>query len=122
MVPKMRWRQRASADAARRRAWPNRREPSVLYPTSDDRRAALARVLPLWPHELDDETPEGRWKILSKLRRALRTERRRGIAGDWTYDLQRHVELLRLYRLELTACSTRGVGLQPPRPTGETKD
>jgi hypothetical protein len=37
------------------------------------------------------------------LRRALRAERRRGIAGHWTYDLARHVELLRVYRLELVA-------------------
>jgi hypothetical protein len=61
----------------------------------------------LWPHELDDDTPEARQKIVSLLRRALRAERRRGIAGHWTYDLQRHVELLRLYRLELAACGTR---------------
>jgi hypothetical protein len=61
----------------------------------------LPRVLPLWPHEVEDESPEGRRRILAKLRRALRAERRRGIAGHWTYDLARHVELLRVYRLEL---------------------
>jgi hypothetical protein len=66
-----------------------------------DRRTDLPRVLPLWPHELDDETPEGRRRILARLRRALRAERRRGVAGHWTYDLARHVELLRVYRLEL---------------------
>jgi hypothetical protein len=75
----------------------------------------------LWPHELDDDTPEGRWRIVSKLRRTLRAERRRGIAGDWTYDLQRHIELLRLYRLEVTTCGTRDIGSQLPRSTGETK-
>lgn len=121
MVRTKRWTQRASAGAATRRAWPGRRGASVLHPTSYDRRAELARVLPLWPHELEDDTPEGRWKIVSKLRRALRAERRRGVAGDWTYDLQRHIELLRLYRLELTACGTRAVALQPPRLTREPK-
>ena len=39
--------------------------------------------------------------MLAKLRRALRAERRRGVAGHWTYDLARHVELLHLYRQEL---------------------
>jgi hypothetical protein len=63
----------------------------------------LPRVLPLWPRELDDETFEGRQRILAKLRRALRAERRRGLAGHWTYDLARHVELLRVYRIELAA-------------------
>jgi hypothetical protein len=67
-----------------------------------DRRSELPRVLPLWPHELDDETPEGRRRILARLHRALRAERRRGLAGHWTYDLARHLELLRVYRLELS--------------------
>jgi hypothetical protein len=49
-----------------------------------DRRVELPRVLPLWPHEIEDETPDGRQRIVAKLRRALRAERRRGIAGHWT--------------------------------------
>jgi hypothetical protein len=76
-----------------------------------DRRTELSRILPLWPHELDDETPEGRRRMVAKLRRALRAERRRGIAGHWTYDLARHVELLRVYRLEaasLARCQAPG--------------
>ncbi|NJO34736.1 MAG: hypothetical protein HC869_18055 [Rhodospirillales bacterium] len=67
----------------------------------------LPRVLPLWPHELDDESFEGRRSIVYKLRRALRAERQRGIAGHWTYDLARHVELVRIYRLELSASGLR---------------
>ncbi len=66
-----------------------------------DRRAALTRVLALWPAEVDDFSAVGRQNLLAKLRRALRAERRRGIAGHWTYDLARHVELLHLYRQEL---------------------
>jgi hypothetical protein len=58
-------------------------------------------VLALWPHELDDVSTAGRQNLLVKLRRALRAERRRGIAGHWTYDLARHCELLHLYRQEL---------------------
>lgn len=68
-----------------------------------DRHLELARILPLWPHELADLSPQGRRKVLCKLTTALRAERRRGIAGHWTYDLARHVELLRVYRLELAA-------------------
>jgi hypothetical protein len=73
----------------------------------------LAAVLPLWPHELADNSPRGRWLILAKLRRALRAERCRGLAGHWTYDLARHAELLRLYRLEL-ARWREGAGPGPP--------
>jgi hypothetical protein len=51
---------------------------------------------------VEDESSEGRRRILAKLRRALRAERRRGIAGHWTYDLARHAELLRVYRLEIS--------------------
>jgi len=70
-----------------------------------DRRTALGRLLPLWPHELADESPEGRLRVVARLRKALRAERRRGLAGHWTYDLARHVELLRLYRAEAAALS-----------------
>jgi hypothetical protein len=57
--------------------------------------------LALWPAEVDDFSAVGRQNLLAKLSRALRAERRRGIAGHWTYDLARHVELLHLYRKEL---------------------
>ncbi len=68
-----------------------------------DHRTALCRLLPLWPHELEDESVPARLRIIARLRKALRAERRRGLAGHWTYDLARHVELLRLYRAELAA-------------------
>jgi hypothetical protein len=66
-----------------------------------DRRVALSRLLALWPHELEDESAEARLRVLDRLRKALRAERQRGLAGHWTYDLARHIELLRLYRAEL---------------------
>ena len=37
----------------------------------------LPRLIALWPRELGDQTSEGSLLILSKLRRALRAERRR---------------------------------------------
>ena len=97
--------------AARR---PRRRNtapaPPPLTNRPYDRRRELPRVLPLWPHELDDESLQGRQLILARLRRALRAERRRGVAGHWTYDLSRHVELLRVYRHELAERSRRQGG------------
>ena len=86
-----------------RRAAPLRPECRRPY----DRRRELPRVLPLWPHELEDDSPDNRRRILAKLRRALRAERSRGIAGHWTYDLCRHVELLRVYRLEKERIANR---------------
>jgi len=85
-----------------------RASPGPARERAYDRTTDLPRVLPLWPHELDDETPEGRRRILARLRRALRAERQRGLAGHWTYDLARHVELLRVYRMEL---ALRGGGM-----------
>jgi hypothetical protein len=49
-----------------------------------DRRIDLPRALPLWPHEIADDSVCGRKKIVAKLARALRAERRRGLAGHWT--------------------------------------
>jgi len=41
----------------------------------------LPKLIALWPHELDDESQEGMFRVLAKLRRALRAERSRGLAG-----------------------------------------
>jgi hypothetical protein len=60
----------------------------------------LPKLIALWPHELADESPEGRRRVLVKLRRALRAERRRGLAGHWSYDLNRHLGLLSAFRGE----------------------
>jgi hypothetical protein len=32
----------------------------------------LPKLIALWPQELDDESPEGTFRVLAKLRRALR--------------------------------------------------
>ena len=58
-------------------------------------RAEIAKLLPLWPRELADMSPAGRAHVVAVLERALRAERRRGLAGHWTYNLARHVQLLR---------------------------
>ena len=79
----------------------------------------LPKLIALWPHELDDQSQEGMFRVLAKLRRALRAERRRGLAGHWSYDLNRHLGLLSAYKGELAglrlsrqkgqpACTRRG--------------
>jgi hypothetical protein len=93
----------------RRRVSP---EPPAAPRRPYDRRTELPRILPLWPHELEDESPQGRQRVLVKLQRALRAERRRGLAGHWTYDLARHVELLRVYRLEMAASGAERLGIR----------
>jgi len=63
----------------------------------------LPKLIALWPHELDDESQEGMFRVLAKPRRALRAERSRGLAGHWSYDLNRHLGLLSAYKGELAA-------------------
>jgi hypothetical protein len=63
----------------------------------------LPRLVPVWPHELATQTPADHLRLLAKLRRALRAERQRGLAGHWAYDLARHAHLLRAYRCETAA-------------------
>jgi len=60
----------------------------------------LPQLLPLWPHEVDPSSLADHARLLARMRRALRLERRRGIAGHWAYDLARHAALLRAYRAE----------------------
>lgn len=68
-----------------------------------DRRRDLPALIAVWPTEIDHPNDGGHLVLLSKLRRALRLERRRGLAGHWTYDLARHAQLLIAYRHELAA-------------------
>jgi hypothetical protein len=77
------------AAAARRAVGAAVRAGAVEY-----RRASiLPRLVPVGPAEVADETPAGTRRILALLARALRAERRRGRAGHWSYDLNRHIGL-----------------------------
>ena len=67
---------------------------------ADERRRALARLVPLWPAEIDDLSVRGRQRLVGTLERALLSERRRGRAGHWAYDLARHGALLAAWRRE----------------------
>lgn len=109
-----------SIKPVRKQAKPGRRVARVqaLRPprAAFNRRSALSRVLALWPSELDDVSADGRRNVVAKLRCALRAERRRGIAGHWTYDLARHVELLHLYRQELASLKAAAPAMKDTRP------
>lgn len=71
-----------------------------------DRDRDLPRLVPLWPSEIADRSREGRLKLVARLERALRGERRRGLAGHWSYDLMRHAELLAAIKEERAALDT----------------
>jgi hypothetical protein len=73
----------------------------------------LPRLIALWPYEIEDESRDGRRRVLAKLRRALRAERRRVYAGHWSYDLNRHLGLLRAYRGELALLDRSERATQP---------
>lgn len=66
-----------------------------------DRGRDLPPLLALWPWELEDAGIDGQQRLVARLRRALRLERQRAIAGHWTYDLARHARLLAAYRSEV---------------------
>jgi len=75
----------------------------------------LPRLLALWPREIADQSEEGRHRLLAKLRRALRAERRRARAGHWSYDLNRHLGLLSAYKGELANLGIQRAEDQPYR-------
>lgn len=65
-----------------------------------DRTLYLPRVLPGPPEAPGDGSPEAQRRTLARLARALRSERQRGRAGHWTYDLNRHIALAQAYESE----------------------
>jgi hypothetical protein len=67
---------------------------------SYDRSLHLARLLPIGPDEIADQSAATRQAILARLSRALRAERNRGRSGHWTYDLNRHLALSQAYAAE----------------------
>jgi hypothetical protein len=64
------------------------------------RERQLPRLIAADPGSLDDRSVAGAQAILSRLRRALRAERRRAKAGHWSYDLNRHIALRQAYAAE----------------------
>lgn len=56
---------------------------------------------------------------LDRLAKALRTERRLGQAGHWSYDLNRHIALAQSYRLELDKTRIKKSGPHNSLPTAD---
>jgi hypothetical protein len=75
----------------------------------------LPKLLPLWPHEIEALSSVDHARLLARLRRALRSERQRGLSGHWAYDLARHAQLLRAYRAEAD-CYVRARCTDTPAP------
>lgn len=75
---------------------------SATPATPATRRDLLARLLPLWPAEIDDVTERGRERVVRLLARALREERCRARRGHWAYDVARHATLVRLHKAEVS--------------------
>lgn len=64
----------------------------------------LPRLIPATDAELADGSSVGRQRLLARLQRAIRAERKRGRAGHWSYDLNRHIALKQaIDRLSLPA-------------------
>jgi hypothetical protein len=68
-----------------------------------DRERDLPRLVMIWPEELRDTSVAGRQRIVALINRALRYERRRGLAKSWSYDLGRHRALVLAARAERDA-------------------
>lgn len=80
--------------------------------THPDWRLGLAGITEM---ELSDRSKVGRLRLISKLRRALRQERQRGISGHWAYSLGRHKALLDAYRSEVR-CYRSQSNMIGPKP------
>jgi hypothetical protein len=76
----------------------------------------LPRLLPMWPKEVQDSSLDGRERVIATLKRALKAERQRGLAGHWTYDLARHAQLLSAYRTECAECTMLRAAHRSGRP------
>lgn len=109
---------RANARASAATPRPESAQPSAAGTArrAYDRARDLPRLIALWPHEIDAASPAAHARLLAKLRKALRGERQRGLAGHWAYDLARHAQLLRAYRAEVAlSLSTRAPTSAAPR-------
>lgn len=76
---------------------------SPTYCPPYDRPKDLPSLIPLWPDEIADTSPENNAMIIRRLSDALRKERQRGRAGHWAYNLNRHRALKRALQAEREA-------------------
>ncbi len=76
-----------------------------IHPTAKpyDRETCLPALVAMWPYEIEDFSEAGCENVISKVEKALRGERQRGKAGHWTYNLARHMSLLKAFKAEKNA-------------------
>jgi len=89
-----------------RRALSDRTERRGLTAQTADeylRERDLPRLIAVWPGEVADQSRTGTIFLIRKLKNALRSERQRGRAGHWSYDLGRHLGLAKALKMELSA-------------------
>jgi len=72
----------------------------------------LPRLIAVWPSEVADQSQAGTFFLIRKLKNALRSERQRGRAGHWSYDLGRHMGLAMALKAEMSAYTNN----QEPEP------
>jgi Family of unknown function (DUF6477) len=65
-----------------------------------DRARHLPWLARATPEEIESSDPAVGRAIVARLTRALRAERRRGRAGHWTYDMNRHIALMQAIAAE----------------------
>lgn len=87
-------------DTAGRNGWWNEVSRGADTEGAALERRRLRGVIPASPAELADRSEGGTRLILGKVRKALRAERRRGQAGHWSYDLNRHLALVQALGME----------------------
>jgi len=84
------------------RSWraPEKREHAPVVFAAAPRTRQLARLVPLWPSEIESRDLAAAERVVAALERALRGERRRGRAGHWSYDINRHMALAKALQAE----------------------
>ncbi len=78
----------------------------ILAWNAGRRALMLPRLVPV-SDDLADASRVGRLAVIRLLGKALRSERRRGRAGHWTYALDRHAALRQAFDLECAAFRAR---------------
>lgn len=93
------------------------RAGAALY----DRARHLPWLARATPEEIASHDPEIAYAIVMRLARALRAERRRGRAGHWTYDMNRHIALMHALAAE-TSRLAKQAGVQKANAPAAASD
>jgi hypothetical protein len=67
-----------------------------------NRQRDIPRLFSVWRDELGDDLIS-RTKLVAKLERACRSERQRGLAEHWAYDVARHTAMVAVLEEEQTS-------------------